>query len=268
MSRKTLIWTILIALFMLCLSCMLAYASVQRRSQVVSHVDIRIEREDILYLQEKDVWAWLEDHGIRVLGKSFAGIDVAEVERVLRQNPFVADVQVYPAGDSSLSVSMRQRNPVLKVLNTAQTLFQVDEEGVEMPVSPDYAARVRVASGHVPGKPVYGANVRHLADSMSRLVLGTIYEINRFLRADPLWDAMFEQIYVTEGLEYELLPKVGGQVVRLGKVSGRADLEDKMKRLRLFYLYGMGDHGWEKYSVLDLRYEGQLVATRKPGYQR
>ena len=52
MSRKTLIWTILIALFMLCLSCMLAYASVQRRSQVVSHVDIRIEREDILYLQE------------------------------------------------------------------------------------------------------------------------------------------------------------------------------------------------------------------------
>ena len=72
MSRKTLIWTILIALFMLCLSCMLAYASVQRRSQVVSHVDIRIEREDILYLQEKDVWAWLEDHGIRVLGKSFA----------------------------------------------------------------------------------------------------------------------------------------------------------------------------------------------------
>ncbi len=268
MKRKTVLWLILMACFSAFFILMLAYSSTRRSEQYVGYVDIRIERDGVLYLQEQDVRSWLKQHGIRLENRSFDEFDVSNVEHVLRQNPYVASVQVYPVGDTVLSVAMKQRNPVLKVYSSGHAMFQIDENGVEMPVNPKYTARLRVLTGNLPYAPDYGFDLKRLSDTSEQVMLRTAFELNEYLLADPLWDAMFEQIYLTKDNEFELIPKVGGQLVRLGRLKGLADLEDKMRRLRLFYQYGMGDDGWEKYSVLDLRYEDQLVATRRRGFSR
>ena len=265
MKRKTFVWVVLFGSFVALSVLMLAYSSVQREIRKLGRVDIRIDRHGSVYLQEQDVRMWLQEHGLHLEGKPMVDVIASNVEKIVEENPFVARVEVYPSGDSVLYLDVEQRNPALKVLNSDQVLFQIDENGVEMPVNPRYTARVRVATGNIPCKPSYGDNVRDLSDSLARSVLKKLYGINSFLWQDPLWDAMFEQIYVTGEGEFELVPKVGGQLVKLGGIETEADLAAKMEKLKLFYLHGMGDHGWEKYSVLDLRYRDQLVATRKKG---
>lgn len=266
MNRKVVIWFVLMVFFGVFFVWMLAYSSMQRSRQVVGHVDMKIERDGPLCLQEEDIMAWLKQHGIRLQGKSFDELNVSNIEQILAQNPYVSSVHVYPVGDSVLNVDMRQRDPVLKVYNMHQTFFQIDEDGVEMPVNLKYPARLRVLTGFLPYAPVYGLNVRDLADTSRQVALRTAFALNEFLRKDPFWDAMFEQIFLNEKQEFELVPKVGGQLVKLGRIASLADLESKMERLWLFYQYGIGDHGWERYSILDLRYEGQLVATRRRGH--
>lgn len=266
MKRKTLAWLVVMVCFATLFVWMFAYSSMQRGRQAVGHLNIRIERDGPLYMQEQDVRDWLKQHGLRLEGRSFDELNVSNIEQILQQNPYVAEAQVYPVGDSVLNVDMRQRNPVLKVYNAQQVVFQIDEAGVEMPVNSKYAVRLRVLTGFLPFAPEYGLNVCEMADTSEQAVLKQAFLLNDFLREDPFWDAMFEQIYLTENREFELVPKVGGQVVRLGHWEDKEDLRGKMERLRLFYLYGMGDQGWEKYSVLDLRYEGQLVATKRRGF--
>ena len=105
-----------------------------------------------------------------------------------------------------------------------------------------------------------------LSDTSRRVLLRKLFDIHAYLSEDPLWDALFEQIYVNGNLEIDLIPKVGGQVVALGKIEDRADLAQKMFRLKLFYEQAMKGQDWQRYSTLDLRYRNQVVATRRAGY--
>ncbi len=249
------------------LAVALRYAAEARAGIRCQEVRVDIARQGgTVYLQERDVLAWLGEHGLRIDGKPMAGLSPSHVESVLRQNPFVQEAQVYATEDGVVHLDVWQRNPVLKVLNRKQELFQIDAQGVEMPDNPGYRSRLRVASGHIPFSPEFGSDVSALPDTAARAMLKVLFRINAYLDSDPLWNALFEQIYVTSSGEIELIPKVGGQIVELGKVEGMEDLSDKMFRLKLFYQKGMSQEGWEKYSVLNLKYRNQLVATCRRGF--
>lgn len=221
---------------------------------------------NIVYMQERDIKNWMTLHGITPQNTPLMQINASHIETVLRQNHYVRDAQVYTTPDEVLHIDVEQRNPVLKIINTRQQIFQLDENGVEMPVNPDYKARLRVASGYIPLSPRYGSDVTHLSDTSRRVLLKKLFDIHAYLSEDPLWDALFEQIYVNRNQEIDLVPKVGGQIVELGEIKDIDDLAQKMFRLRLFYEQAMKGQDWQRYSVLDLRYKNQLVATRRAGY--
>lgn len=245
----------------------LRYASRNRTAGKCLEVSIGIERDGAtVYMLPKDVRNWLEKYDFELEGTPVGSLETTRIESVLKRNPYVRDAQVFVTGDGVLHLEVWQRNPVLKVINLQQQLFQIDDRGIEMPDNPGYRSRLRVASGHIPYRPLYGRDVEAIPDSLERSVLKTLFHINRYLDEDPLWNALFEQIYVTASGEIELIPKVGGQLVRLGRVSDQEDLADKMFRLKLFYREGMSQEGWQKYSTLNLKYKNQLVATRRAGF--
>lgn len=261
---RIIVLCLLFALFVTTAIVMLVYSAKKQRQMVCVKSEITIERENHeVYLQKRDIEKWLKEHGIGIIGKKSEMLNTSNIEQVLAQNPYVGFAQVFMTQDGICHLQLEQRNPMLKVVCNNGKMYQIDRKGVEMPLNTDYAVRLRVANGYIPVLPKYGANVTKTADTSQRAVLKRLYEINAFLEADPLWDAMFEQIFVTYVGEYELIPKVGGQLVKLGKVENTADLADKMKRLELFYHKGMNAFGWDKYSVLNLKYKNQLVATKR-----
>lgn len=243
---------------------MLRYSARQQQKMLCTEAAIDIERGNFeVYLQNRDIEKWLGDHGITVKGKKSREVSASNIEQVLLQNPYVSQAQVFMTMDGICHLRLEQRNPVLKVVASNGQMFQIDRNGIEMPVNTDYAVRLRVASGYIPVVPKYGLDVTRIPDTLRQSVLKRLFEINGFLSENPFWDAMFEQIFVTYAGEYELVPKVGGQLVKLGRIEDIADLENKMKRLDLFYRKGVNTGGWEKYSVLNLKYRNQLVATKR-----
>ncbi|MDE6494478.1 MAG: hypothetical protein K2L50_07905 [Bacteroidales bacterium] len=255
----------LFAAFLAVVVLMLRYAANERQEGVCNRTDIRIERDGIPYLQAWDIENWLSRYGIAIERQLAGHIDAAHIERVLLQNPYVASAQVYLTEDGVCTMRIRQRDPALKVIGRG-AMYQLDREGVEMPVNTDYPAHLRVAGGHIPFAARYGLNVRELSDTSPMVVLKHLFHINRFLEEDAFWNALFEQIYVTSDMEYELIPKVGGQLIKLGKIENEGELAEKMCRLKLFYLKGMGQEGWKKYSVLNLKYKNQVVATKRQNF--
>lgn len=269
MKRVSVIIVLLVAVAVSAAAFVLAvrHAEHALSQKACATVGIDIDRGgNIVYMQERDVKDWMTLHGISPQNTPLMQVNASHIETVLRQNPYVQDAQVYATPDEVLHIDVEQRNPALKVVNTRQQIFQLDENGVEMPVNPDYKARLRVAGGYIPLSPDYGSDVTLLADTSRRALLKKLFYINAYLSEDPLWDALFEQIYVNRNQEIELIPKVGGQVVELGVVEDRADLAQKMFRLKLFYEQAMKGQDWQRYSTLDLRYRNQLVATRRRGY--
>lgn len=60
--------------------------------------------------------------------------------------------------------------------------------------------------------------------------------------------------------EVELIPRVGRFRIVLGSLD---DFEEKLNKLRLFYDQAIPKVGWDKYSVIDLKYKNQIVCTKK-----
>src|SRR5258705_10633548 len=53
--------------------------------------------------------------------------------------------------------------------------------------------------------------------------------------------------------------KIGNHVVKLGNVD---DMEKKFHRLLVFYRQAMNKTGFNKYDIVDVQFEGQVVASK------
>jgi cell division protein FtsQ len=70
---------------------------------------------------------------------------------------------------------------------------------------------------------------------------------------------MFVQINVVKNSEVELVPRVGNHIVLLGGVDR---YEQKLEKLNKFYTEGLGYDSWNKYKVINLKYENQVVCSK------
>lgn len=71
---------------------------------------------------------------------------------------------------------------------------------------------------------------------------------------------MIEQIVVYPDGEWLLVPRVGDFDVHFGRP---VNMETKLKRLAVFLGEYLPRMGWDTYSSINLKYDNQIVCTRK-----
>ena len=147
---------------------------------------------------------------------------------------------------------MKQRQPVLRVVNRHLESFYVDADGRTMPTSTQYAAAVMVASGNIDDRPAPG-------DTLRSELLREIFALNNYLRETPLYEALFVQIYINAKGEFELIPRVGNHSVLIGDLT---DLDEKMEKLLALYRTALNQEGWEEYRQVNLKFKDQVICKR------
>ncbi|MBK7269535.1 MAG: hypothetical protein IPI07_08480 [Flavobacteriales bacterium] len=214
------------------------------------------------FITEQQVREEVLNMGGAVIGVPLAEMDIRAIEDHLRAIPCVSRAEAYHTLDGVLHVRVDQRAPVVRVFDRDGTTYYIDAEGHTMPLSSAHTPRVPVALGelHMPGASTTVLNVTD-GDSLMRLSrLNEVFRIASFIRADPFRDALIDQIVATPDGEFELIPRVGAQRVRIG--DGTA-LEERFAKLRLFYAEGIKQTDWRRYSTIDLRFDAQVVCTQR-----
>lgn len=186
---------------------------------------------------------------------SLADIDVERVEAVLEGQAFVADADAFVDDDLQLNIIITQRVPLLRVIAENGQNYYLDENGIRMPLSESYTARVPVATGNI----VLWSDdfMKHRDNQLRQLV-----ELAHFLRTDDFLDALVEQVYINTKGELVLAPKVGDQVIYLGRYHEKKTPE-RLRRLKTFYREGLPYEGWRKYKSFDLRFSDQVIARKR-----
>lgn len=240
------------------LTIMLIAAAVERKKEmtvVATVVEVEPLENGALLIDSMDVIKLIERSFGMPLDEQAAGlIDEDRVERVLEEDPFVKNAEVLLTANSKIKINIEQRQPILRILDNNGAQYYLDQDGARVPLSKHFAARTLVATGNIPPHtPEFLTKKNHK--------MKDLFELTNYILTDPLWKALFEQIYVNNRNEFVLVPKVGDQAVIFGKWD--SDTEDKFRRLRIFYEEGLSREGWQKYHSIDLRYRGQVVAERK-----
>lgn len=252
---RNILQKIAVTLVVLTAAILIISAVEKKETDTVSSVFINIQplKNGNTMLDSTDVLTAIErSFGYKLESQKTGIVNIERVERVLEKEPFVRDAEVYMDTKNRVHISLRQREPVLRVIDRDGNNFYLDQEAQKMPLSKHYTARVLVATGDItPHQPDY------LVTSKGH-ILKDLYYLTQYIAADEFWYSMIEQIYV-EGGEMILIPKVGKQKIQFGKFE---KVESKFRRLRKFYEEGMSRVGWDKYRTIDVRFDGQVVGRR------
>jgi cell division protein FtsQ len=211
---------------------------------VCTGVEIEIAgSSDEVYLQRTQIEALLEKAEIRFTDRPLSSIHADAIEQVLESYKLIKRAEVYKTIDGAVKIYVYQRRPVLRVLSDEGNYY-VDEEGQIMPIPNHYAAYVPLATGAIS---------REYAQ-------GPLYEFATFLRKHKAWNRQIVQIHLLPNQDVELTPAKGNHTILLGKIE---HYKENLDKLSVFYEKGLSKVGWNKYTKINLKYENQVVCTKR-----
>jgi cell division protein FtsQ len=204
-----------------------------------------VDKQDIL----QSINEYIDDSPV---GKPVSILNLRALENDLQKNIWVKKAQLFFDNNSKLQVIITEREPVARVFSTTGTSFYIDSSITMLPLSDKFSARLPVFTGFPSDKMVL-----RRADSA---LLREVYHVSMAIQQDSFLMAMIDQVDITPQRTFEMMPKIGNTIIALG--NGK-DAAEKFEKLKLFYKEVIAKSGWNKYSMVDVQYKGQVVAKRK-----
>lgn len=205
------------------------------------------------FIERDEVDRILMENGGAMLGKDMNDINIHKLENALKANPFIEFAKVYADMTGVIQVQIRQRQPVLRVVNMANLHFYIDGNGNKIPLSDNYTAKVLVASGLI--EEDFSGRVDTLKTKMAR----DLFRTALYIKSDTLWDNQIEQLFVDLKGDIEMVPRVGGHKIILGSADS---LQIKFRNLLVFYKKAIPKVGWDTYKSINLKYANQIVCEK------
>ncbi len=208
----------------------------------------------LFFINDEDVQQLIRDNNYEAsINHPIEALDYRRLQKIIENNPYTKHADVYVNTLGEVQVNVIQRNPILRVINSSGVSFYLDNLGNKLPVSNRFTARVPVATGNISDS---GLNEDFTDSSTTK----KLFHLASYINNDSLLDALVEQIYVNEKKEFVLVPKVGNHVIEIGDDS---NLQKKFNKLFAFYREGLNKTGWQSYSVVNLTFHNQVLATRR-----
>jgi cell division protein FtsQ len=255
------LWNLLIAAFLVSMGF-----TEQRRGELLCK-EVVMDIDDAMghnFVDKSDIEQIISNKFGNVTEKTLSSINISLLESLIDNNPFVLNAEVFSTIDGKLVVEVKQRNPVVRIINASDEKFYIDEQRVFMPTSDKYSAPVPIVNGNIFNKEAeqkIGSGVVEKADTAYYpSIVEKVFRMADFIRKSDFWNAQVEQIYVNANGEIEIIPRVGNHLIIFGDIN---DMEEKFDKLFLFYKEGLSKTGWNQYKTINLTFKGQIVCTKK-----
>ena len=186
------------------------------------------------------------------VGKTIGSFNLRKMERELEKDVWIKSAELFFDNNETLQVIVQEREPIARVFTSTGTTFYIDEELAMLPLSEKFSARLPVFTNFPSDKKV-------LTKADSSLLRG-IKTISLAIQKDSFSMAIIEQVDITAQRNFEMIPKIGNQLIVFGDAT---DADAKLGKLKVFYKEIMVKAGWNNYSVINVQYKNQVVAKIK-----
>jgi cell division protein FtsQ len=229
-------------------------AFTERRQSTASIKDITIKLVNVNenhFLDENDITELMQLNKENLKGASLDRVNLKEVEKKIRRQPFIKDAQLYSDLKGNLVVSTELRRPIARIVRNDGPDGYIAEDGTVMPVSTKFTSRVVLISGPYVREILRQSNLNNSEDGKNLIAL------IEAIRDNDFWSAQIAQLDIDNKTRITIFPQVGDERIEFGKPE---NLEAKFKKLMIFYKEILPRMGWNKYNRVNLEYEGQIVA--------
>lgn len=188
--------------------------------------------------------------GEEIKGQAINKMNLLEMENQIKKDVWISKATLYFDKNDVLMVKVEEKNPIARVFSNQGTSFYIDHSLNMLPLSKTHSARLPVFTN-------FPSALQVLSKSDSAL-LENIKVMSLYIQNDPFLMAMIDQVDITASHKFELIPKLGDQIILFGDAS---NIDKKFDKLKLFYKNVISVKGWKKYSKVNLEFENQIVAS-------
>lgn len=191
------------------------------------------------------------------VGRPVDSLDISHIEKQADAQSAVKKSEVYLTRDGILHIDIIQREPLLRFQKDS-TGFYADEEGCLFPLQPTSAARVPVVDGNIP----VNADSRYKGRPQSireQEWTDKIVDLVKYMKDSGIWLGNTAQIHVDRKGDLILVPLLGKEKFLFGQP---VSVEDKFRKIGLYYTGILPEKGEGYYSTVDVRYEGRIICRK------
>lgn len=217
-----------------------AFSTVRNNTRVISEPNIKFVGDNNLFITSENVSKLLiQSHrGIKNVHKEI--LDLNGLELILKANPMIKSAEVYVSVNGTLNAKIEQKTPIARVSTNAS--YYIDEEGLYMPLSNNYSARVPLVTGIV-----------------EKNNLQNIYKVANKVKGDEFLRKHVIEIHQDYNYKLYLKLRQTNFIVKLGGVDA---LDKKINNLKVFYKKSQKEHTLNNYSKVNLQFDNQVVCTK------
>src|SRR5688572_19016449 len=137
-------------------------------------------------------------------------VDMRSIEEFLLTSPYVKEARVFLGASGKLTLSIRQRMPIMRIVDNAGTHWYVDVDTVRMPVSRNFTARVPLVNGNFP-----------VTKDVRTWPMESLFDITLMFYENEFMGSLIDQMYVESGDKIWLVPRLGPSKIL---ITSKSDL--------------------------------------------
>ena len=228
-------WLVLIS----CLSAILSFTNKNRKNQIANLNNIEIDYEN--FIDNKNIIKYLTENHVSFDNTLISDIDFVSIEEELNEHPYIKKAEIYTDQKGKVNLYLKNRIPYVRVINNSDD-FYLDSKMTMFPINDNYTENVLIITGEF-----------ILTNSKAKKLI-TLINNNDF------WRSQITQIHFIDEEDVILITRVGDQLIEFGDLNNQ---EEKLNNLNIFYKKVMPVQGWQKYSKVSLKFNNQVVCTKK-----
>ncbi len=217
------------------------------------------------FLMDKDVAERLKYNNIVLDGLQRKEINSNLIESIVLKMYEVKSASVHLNLDDTWRIRVELRQPIARIFNQQGESFYLDKDGKTMPLSPLYSARILPFTGNISDEMDF-LSVDEIinSDSLKTLkLLPKIYFLSEYVCNNPFLSALIAQVDVEQNGDFVLIPIVGNQKIHFGSPYNKKVVEERFKKLQVFYKDALPYTGWDIYESISLKYRNQVVCKKR-----
>ena len=218
-----------------------SFSSARNQQIKVGEPVIEFEAGDNNFLTHSMVNKLLIQNDTTVKNQAKSMLDLYGLENKVLKNPYVKNASVFLTIDGTLKSVVKQRTPVARIINKDDSYY-VDKQGVKIPLSDNFTARVMLISGVKNDKEI-----------------GEILPLISYVLEDNFLSKEVVGVQKLDGDEYQFSVRSGNYKINFGNLS---KMDTKFKKLKAFYNKTFEDKTIQNYKTINVKYHNQVVCTK------
>lgn len=229
----------------------IAFSSKKQSDKFINDLYIEIDNQyQNYFVDTEDVKALINNSSeTYLLSTTLGRLDLKQIENRVYKNKFVSEANAYLDLHGNLVVSIKQRRPIARIFNNKGDDFYISSEGMLLPVSNKYTARVLLVS--------FENEKDFQLENIQQTEAGKkLMDVLKYIDSSIFWKAQIAEVSIDRQGELRLYPQVTKQEILFGLPE---EIDEKFRKLMVFYQKVLPAKGWNTYQTVNLKFANQLV---------